>query len=159
GQTKVVYEGRNNEKDAWRLNAGASNYPSQPIKGGRYVLLPKEEIREFLEKNAANQQAIFDASPDKYKARGYEVGDAGAVSAAVIMRYLKAVKGGMELEKAKLLNENMLLRCKDAFICRDEGAHAVVGGFKVNGLDISLSNDLFAHIFQALAVLRNFKNT
>ena len=45
GQSKVVYEGDN--KSAWRLNDGASLYPSEPIQGGRYVLLPKEEIKEF----------------------------------------------------------------------------------------------------------------
>ena len=159
GQTRVVYEGSNNEKDAWRLNAGASLYPSQPIKGGRYVLLPKEEIREFLEKNAANQQVIFDASPDKYKARGYEIGDAGAVSAALIMRYLKATKGGMEPDKARLLNKWMYLRCKDAFNYNGRACRAAVGSYYASGLDVYYDYDDDADGGLALAVLRNFKNT
>ena len=110
-------------KSAWRLNDGASLYPvtpSEPIQGGRYVLLPKEEIKEFLttdevKKTASVQEDIFNKNPDKYANRGYEVGDAGAVSAALIMRYLKAVKGGAKPKKARLLNKVMYLRCKDEF--------------------------------------------
>ena len=153
GQTRVVYEG-------WRLNDGASLYPSEPIAGGRYVLLPKEKIREFLRKKAAVQEDIFNKNPDKYANRGYEVGDAGAVSAALIMRYLKAVKGGAKPKKARLLNKVMYLRCKDEFTNSSGAAcRAAVGLFDSNGLNVSCFHDVIANDNLSLAVLRNFKNT
>ena len=140
-------------------------YPGKPIEGGRYVLLPKEEIAEFLttddrKKTASVQEEIFNSKPDKYKDRGYEIGDAGAVSAALIMRYLKAVRDGVEPEKARLLNRWMYLRCKDAFTNSSGTAcRAAVGHFLAGGLRVVCFYDGHAVGSLALAVLRNFKNT
>ena len=165
GQSKVVWEGDGNKRNAWRLNDGASLYPSNPIEGGRYVVLPKKEIAEFLttddrKKTASVQEEIFNSKPDKYANRGYEIGDAGAVSAALIMRYLKAVRDGVEPEKARLLNKLMYLRCKDSFTNSSGTAcRAAVGFFLAGGLDVSSSFDGDADGHLALAVLRNFKNT
>ena len=160
GQSKVVWEGNNRE--AWRFNDGASLYPSNPIEGGRYVVLPKKEIAEFLttddrEKTASVQEEIFNSKPDKYKDRGYEIGDAGAVSAALIMRYLKAVRDGVEPEKARLLNKWMYLRCSDDFTNSSGTAcRAAVGDFNANGLNVDFNYDADAIDVLALAVLRNF---
>ena len=153
-QEKVVYEG-------WRLSAGASLYPGKPIEGGRYVVLPKKEIAEFLttdnrKKTASVQEEIFNSKPDKYANRGYEIGDAGGVSAALIMRYLKAVKGGIEPEKARLFNKWMYLRCSDDFTNSSGTACRAAVGFFALGLAVDYDFDGRANDVLALAVLRNF---
>ena len=139
-----------------------ANFANKPIEGGRYVVLPKEEIAEFLttdnrKKTASVQEEIFDSKPDKYEDRGYEIGDAGAVSAALIMRYLKAVRDGAKPEKARLLSKWMYLRCSDDFTNSSGTAcRAAVGHFDAHGLDVSYDCDDFADDVLALAVLRNF---
>ncbi|MCB0318459.1 MAG: hypothetical protein KDD56_06855, partial [Bdellovibrionales bacterium] len=77
-------------------------------------------------------------------------------SAAFIMRYLKATKGGMEPDKARLLNKWMYLRCKDAFNYNGRACRAAVGRFDARGLGVNYDYDDGAGVSLALAVLRNF---